>query len=133
MLLDKYLVPKAMSVESKIFYSKMTQSYYRNLAQVVVEDERQSKNVNESCTFYLFIYFSIQEMIEQMHFYNNETFDIIKNQLPPTHPMRLSHALNYAVFLYDMLNEPKRAYDLAKQVYFAFIYFLCLFIYILLL
>jgi len=42
--------------------------------------------------------------------------DIAKDQMPPTHPIRLGLALNYSVFFYEILNAPDRACHLAKQV-----------------
>ncbi len=42
-LLDKFLIPKATTAESKVFYLKMKGDYYRYLAEVATGDERQSK------------------------------------------------------------------------------------------
>jgi 14-3-3 protein epsilon len=69
-------------------------------------------------------------MIEQMHAYDNDASDIVKNQFPATHPIRLSHALRYSVFSYEILNEPERACRLAKQVCFLYMYFVCSYSYI---
>jgi len=41
-LLDKYLVAKASSAESKVFYLKMKGDYYRYLAEVAVSDKTGS-------------------------------------------------------------------------------------------
>lgn len=38
-LLDKYLIPKASSPESKVFYLKMKGDYYRYLAEVAGLDK----------------------------------------------------------------------------------------------
>lgn len=43
--------------------------------------------------------------------------DIAKDQMQPTHPIRLGLALNYSVFFYEILNAPDRACHLAKQVF----------------
>jgi len=40
-LLDKHLIPKATTTESKVFYLKMKGDYYRYLAEVVTNGERQ--------------------------------------------------------------------------------------------
>ncbi|KAF6142784.1 hypothetical protein GIB67_002648 [Kingdonia uniflora] len=37
--------------------------------------------------------------------------------LTPTHPIRLSLALNFSVFYYEILNLSERAYHLAKQAF----------------
>ncbi|CAF0782210.1 unnamed protein product [Adineta steineri] len=97
-LLDKFLVPKATTPESKVFYLKMKGDYYRYLAEVATGDERQ-KVIEESQRAY------------------NDAFDIAKNQMQPTHPIRLGLALNFSVFYYEILNAPDRACHLAKQAF----------------
>lgn len=42
-LLDKYLVAKASSAESKVFYLKMQGDYYRYLAEVAAGANKTSK------------------------------------------------------------------------------------------
>lgn len=42
--------------------------------------------------------------------------DIAKEEMTPTHPIRLGLALNYSVFFYEIQNAPDRACHLAKQV-----------------
>lgn len=96
-LLDKFLIAKATTAESKVFYLKMKGDYYRYLAEVATGDERQ-KVIEESQRAY------------------NDAFDIAKSQMQPTHPIRLGLALNFSVFFYEILNAPDRACHLAKQV-----------------
>lgn len=98
MLLDKYLISKATSAESKVFYLKMKGDYYRYLAEVATGDERQ-KVIEESQRAY------------------NDAFETSKNQMQPTHPIRLGLALNFSVFYYEILNAPDRACHLAKQAF----------------
>lgn len=43
-------------------------------------------------------------------------FDISKEEMQPTHPIRLGLALNFSVFYYEILNNPDRACTLAKTV-----------------
>jgi hypothetical protein len=45
-----------------------------------------------------------------------EAFDIAKDKMQPTHPIRLGLALNFSVFYYEILNSPDKACQLAKQV-----------------
>merc|ERR1712055_60338 len=84
-LLDKYLIPKASSPESKVFYLKMKGDYYRYLAEVATGDTRLGV-VDDSQKSY------------------QEAFDIARSEMQPTHPIRLGLALNFSVFYYEILN-----------------------------
>jgi hypothetical protein len=56
-------------------------------------------------------------MVEESQCAYKDGFDVAKNQMPATHPIRLGLALNFSVFQYDILHEPQAAYHLAKQVF----------------
>ena len=45
-----------------------------------------------------------------------EAFDVAKEKMQPTHPIRLGLALNFSVFYFEILNAPDQACNLAKQV-----------------
>ncbi|VDN22107.1 unnamed protein product [Gongylonema pulchrum] len=96
-LLDKYLIPKAGNPESKVFYLKMKGDYYRYLAEVASGEDRTV----------------VVEKSQQSY---QEAFDIAKDKMQPTHPIRLGLALNFSVFYYEILNAPDKACQLAKQV-----------------
>jgi 14-3-3 protein beta/theta/zeta len=95
----------------------MKGDYYRYLAEVAISDERQSMCLNrkERMTE-INCFFSFVEVIEESQRAYNDAFDIAKNQMQPTHPIRLGLALNFSVFYYEILNAPDRACHLAKQV-----------------
>jgi 14-3-3 protein beta/theta/zeta len=97
-LLDKFLVPKTSSAESKVFYLKMQGDYYRYLAEVAASANRTG-------------------VVDQSQKAYQSALDIAKDQMPPTHPIRLGLALNYSVFFYEILNAPDRACHLAKQAF----------------
>ncbi len=44
--------------------------------------------------------------------------DLARTELAPTNPLRLSLALNFSVFYYDILDAPDLACDLAKQAFY---------------
>jgi len=96
-LLDKYLIAKASNAESKVFYLKMKGDYYRYLAEVA--SQSKSEVVAESEKAY------------------QAAFDIAKEQMQPTHPIRLGLALNFSVFFYEIMNSPEKACALAKQAF----------------
>ncbi|XP_070768786.1 14-3-3 protein beta/alpha-B-like isoform X1 [Enoplosus armatus] len=97
-LLDSYLIPKATAAESKVFYLKMKGDYYRYLAEVATGDDKSS-------------------IIKDSRDAYQNAFDISKNEMQPTHPIRLGLALNFSVFYYEILNSPENACQLAKAAF----------------
>lgn len=96
-LLDKHLVPKATTTESKVFYLKMKGDYYRYFAECVSGDKNKSAG-------------------EKAHdAYKKASED--STSLAPTDPIRLGLALNYSVFFYEILNSPEQACKLAKTTF----------------
>jgi 14-3-3 protein beta/theta/zeta len=57
------------------------------------------------------------EVVDNSEKAYQEAFDIAKNQMQPTHPIRLGLALNYSVFFYEIKNAPEKACQLAKQAF----------------
>merc|ERR1711868_155054 len=97
-LLDKHLIPKSTSGESKVFYLKMKGGYYRYLAEVAVGERRK-------------------EIMDQSQAAYKGAFEVAQKEMPPTHPIRLGLALNYSVFYYEILNDPNEACSLAKSAF----------------
>jgi 14-3-3 protein beta/theta/zeta len=97
-LLDEHLIPKSSVAESKVFYLKMKGDYYRYLAEVATGDERKA------------IVADSQEAYQS-------AFEISKDEMAPTHPIRLGLALNFSVFHYEIQNAPDQACLLAKQAF----------------
>lgn len=98
-LLDKFLVPRASNNESKVFYLKMKGDYYRYLAEVKNDEQAKAEVELKSQEAY------------------QEAFDIAKDKMQPTHPIRLGLALNFSVFYYEIINQPDKACHLAKQAF----------------
>jgi len=96
-LLDKYLIAKASNAESKVFYLKMKGDYYRYLAEVAGPTKA--------------------EVVENSDKSYQSAFDLAKEQMQPTHPIRLGLALNFSVFFYEIMNAPDKACTLAKQAF----------------
>ena len=96
-LIDEFLLKKATSDESKVFYLKMKGDYYRYLAEFLTGD----KNVevaNNSMNSY------------------KEANDLA-NKLPCTNPIKLGLALNFSVFYYEVKNDPKKACEIASDAF----------------
>lgn len=93
--MQTYLIPSAVSAESKVFYMKMQGDYYRYCAEVADTENRQA--IVES---------SFKAYDEAMK---------IANDLHPTHPIRLGLALNFSVFYYEIKDQPKAACELAQR------------------
>ncbi len=96
-LLDKYLIPKASTPETEVFYLKMKGDYFRYLAECVTGDKNKKAGEHGHEA-----YKKASEKAEA---------------LPTTHPSRLGLALNYSVFFYEILNSPEQACKLAKTAF----------------
>uniref|UniRef100_A0A915C2Y9 14-3-3 domain-containing protein n=1 Tax=Parascaris univalens TaxID=6257 RepID=A0A915C2Y9_PARUN len=97
-LLDKHLIPKSSTPEAKVFFLKMKGDYYRYLAEVANGDAKNP-------------------VIEKSQQAYQGAFDVAKDKMQPTHPIRLGLALNFSVFYYEILNAPDKACQLAKQAF----------------
>lgn len=97
-LIDKHLLPQCPDdPESKVFYYKMKGDYYRYLAEVGGE-QRKDKATDSQKAY-------------------QSAFEHAKESLQPTHPIRLGLALNFSVFYYEILQDPEKACDLAKEAF----------------
>ena len=94
-LLDKGLIPKATQAESKVFYQKMKADYYRYIAEFRSGEEK-TKAAEEARKAYA------------------DAAKVAKDDLAVTHPIRLGLALNYSVFMYEVLNDPDEACKMAR-------------------
>uniref|UniRef100_A0A4W3HG10 Tyrosine 3-monooxygenase/tryptophan 5-monooxygenase activation protein eta n=1 Tax=Callorhinchus milii TaxID=7868 RepID=A0A4W3HG10_CALMI len=99
-LLDKYLIKNCndSQYESKVFYLKMKGDYYRYLAEVATGEKKAG-------------------VVESSEASYKEAFEISKEQMQPTHPIRLGLALNFSVFYYEIQNAPEQACHLAKAAF----------------
>ncbi|RXM95691.1 14-3-3 protein eta [Acipenser ruthenus] len=91
-LLDKFLIKNCndSQFESKVFYLKMKGDYYRYLAEVATGEKKTA-------------------VVESSEASYKEAFEISKEHMQPTHPIRLGLALNFSVFYYEIQNAPEQA------------------------
>merc|ERR1739845_9249 len=97
-LLDKKLIPKTPSGESKVFYVKMKADYYRYIAEFTSGEKKDkaSKDAKEAYA---------------------EATVVAEKDLVVTHPIRLGLALNYSVFLYEVQAKPDEACKMARTAF----------------
>ncbi|XLS56351.1 hypothetical protein HN51_006106, partial [Arachis hypogaea] len=95
-LLESNLLPSAAASDSRVFYLKMKGDYIRYLLKFAVGDDRKI-----SADAAMEAYTAAQ--------------DIAVVDLAPSSPIRLGLILNFSVFCHEILNEPDKACDMAKQ------------------
>merc|ERR1711978_268374 len=97
-LLDTKLIPKTPAGESKVFYVKMKADYYRYIAEFTTGDKKDkaSKDAKEAYA---------------------EATAVAEKDLVVTHPIRLGLALNYSVFMYEVLNQPEDTCKMARAAF----------------
>ncbi|CAF4402721.1 unnamed protein product [Adineta steineri] len=76
------------TTEPKIFYLKMKGSYYRYLAEISTDNERQSNVL------------SVIEFVEESKDAYTNSFDIVQYQTAAIHAVQLALALNFSIFLF---------------------------------
>merc|ERR1712061_109742 len=97
-LLDQNLLAKPSGGESEVFYQKMKADYYRYIAEFTDGDSK--KKAAESARV---AYDDAQKVAEK--------------DLAVTHPIRLGLALNYSVFMYEVLQKPDEACRMARTAF----------------
>merc|ERR1719427_1286509 len=100
-LIDKYLLATVTEgenvTEGKVFYLKMKGDYYRYLVEVTTGNSRQE----------------LAEKSKEAYASATEEAD----NLASTHPIKLGLALNFSVFHYEIMNDGKKACELAKKAF----------------
>eukprot|EP00444_Apocalathium_aciculiferum_P036362 CAMPEP_0183485742 /NCGR_PEP_ID=MMETSP0370-20130417/179583_1 /TAXON_ID=268820 /ORGANISM="Peridinium aciculiferum, Strain PAER-2" /LENGTH=239 /DNA_ID=CAMNT_0025679049 /DNA_START=80 /DNA_END=799 /DNA_ORIENTATION=- len=97
-LLDGNLIGKASSGESEVFYQKMKADYYRYIAEFT-KDEKKTNAANSAETAYA------------------DAAKVAEKDLAVTHPIRLGLALNYSMFLYEVMAKPDEACKMARTAF----------------
>lgn len=96
-VIDKYLIPNANDIESKVLYFKMKGDFLRFRAEVTEGDEYE-KNYKES---------------EKAYFEGYK----LSEKLPISNPVRLGLALNFSVLYYEVILKKEEALKIAKDAY----------------
>lgn len=97
-------VPGAASAaDSLVFYVKMLADYRRLLAEFLSEREYESAE-------------RARQSVLSLAYYTVARF-VASQALPASSPIRLGLALNHSVFLHEVMAQPDRACQLAKNAY----------------
>merc|ERR1719219_1801952 len=97
-LLDEKLIPKTPSGESKVFYVKMKADYYRYIAEFTDGNTKEKAAADAKAAY-------------------ADATQVAEKDLVVTHPIRLGLALNYSVFMYEVLSQPAEACTMARTAF----------------
>merc|ERR1712107_665664 len=97
-LLDENLIGPAGNGESKVFYQKMKADYYRYIAEFTDGDAKSKAAENARAAY-------------------ADAAAVAEKDLAVTHPIRLGLALNYSVFMYEVLSNPDEACKMARTAF----------------
>jgi len=97
-LLGNKLIPNTTSGESKVFYVKMKADYYRYVAEFTDGEKKKEAADNAKVAY-------------------AEATAVGEKDLVVTHPIRLGLALNYSVFMYEVLSSPDEACKMARTAF----------------
>merc|ERR1712066_1083461 len=97
-LLDDHLIEKCSGGESKVFYQKMKADYYRYIAEFRTEEKKKAASESARKAY-------------------EEAQKVATKDLAVTHPIRLGLALNFSVFMYEVLQNPDEACKMARTAF----------------
>merc|ERR1711879_994340 len=97
-LLDDNLIAKAGNGESKVFYQKMKADYYRYIAEFTDGEKKTAAAENARKAY-------------------QDAHEVAEKGLAVTHPIRLGLALNYSVFLYEVIQNHDAACKMARTAF----------------
>merc|ERR1711920_41051 len=95
---DGKLIGTAGNGEAKVFYQKMKADYYRYIAEFT-DGNKKSAAAESARQAYA------------------DARDVAEKDLAVTHPIRLGLALNYSVFMYEVLSNPDEACKMARTAF----------------
>merc|ERR1712070_1121612 len=97
-LLTNNLISKSTTGESTVFYQKMKADYYRYIAEFS-DGDKKTKAAEDARKAY------------------DEAAKVTEKDLAVTHPIRLGLALNFSVFMYEVLQNPEEACKMARTAF----------------
>lgn len=97
-VVDKFEKNVEDDIPATIFYKKLKADYLRYYSEVSNESE-------------------FREYVDKCEVNYKEAYDKCLSYLEPHNPLTLSVALNYSVFAYFILDDTKRAFNIADNIY----------------
>ena len=97
-LIDKYLLPNNEENEILVFLYKLKADYFRYICEFA-EGKEYEDNLNQAEQFY------------------KKAYEISEKKLPVINCNRVSVALNYAIFLYEIKKDKKYGFDIAQKTF----------------
>lgn len=101
-VIDQHFAENAEDAEANVFFEKMKGDYYRYMAEVGTDGVPDIAGIDP------------KDKASKSYEKAQET---AVTGLPATHPIRLGLALNYSVFIYEILGEHEPACKLAKKAF----------------
>jgi len=95
-LLNERLLPNTPPGASKVFYVKMKADYYRYIAEFTTGATKDKASEDARAAY-------------------ADATAVAETDLVVTHPIRLGLALNYSVFMHEVLNQPDEACKMARS------------------
>jgi len=96
-LIDTYLMKRANTAVSKVFYLKCKGDHYRYIAEFTLEDNH--------------------EEVAKSSLNSYQQASEAAKALPNSNPIKLGLALNYSVFYYEVMNNPLEAINIANKAF----------------
>jgi 14-3-3 protein epsilon len=97
-IIDRDLMPRAASSESRVFYHKMKGDYYRYLSEIADGNEKNAGSERAEMSY-------------------QAAYSLALRDLLATHPTRLGLALNFSVFYFEIKRDKERACEIAKNAF----------------
>ena len=97
-VIDKYLIPNATNIETKVFFLKLKGDYFRYKCEFASD-----KEFDTAC-----------ENAEKVY---KEAYEMANKDIPITNSTRLGLALNFSVFYYEIKGLKEEACSIAKNAF----------------
>jgi len=99
------VLPMASSAEARIFFNKLAADHSRYICEIALVDPTEDDLLER------------ERAVEETEAFYQNAFDEAQSDLPPTHPLRLSLTLNFAIFYREIKFDQQLALEVARTAY----------------